>query len=114
MRIIHSLFIIFLFTSGGFAQVSIDITVINRATNQPVSDVLVGIRNQAIGFTQSAFSNSQGKVLFEGLSTSGAYDVFITENVEWKGIIAEKLVLTANKNKKCDASHRSEQYAATG
>ena len=58
------------------AQAGIEITVFDIESNQAVEGVLVFIENSSIGFELSGISDSQGKVRFRGLSTSGNYEVY--------------------------------------
>ena len=70
-----SLFLVFLSVTTVFAQISLEITVLNGTDRSPVPNTLVTLSNADIGFKSQAQSNAQGKVRFTGLSTAGKYTV---------------------------------------
>lgn len=80
-----------------YAQVSLEVTVLNKQTARPVDSVTVKVENAQIGFRTSGITNRQGKTRFSGLSTSGTYKVVIPETKKYKAITANGITLQSNQ-----------------
>src|SRR6056297_363670 len=81
---------------SAFAQSALEITVVDRENGSAISDIELIIQNESIGFTETAVTDSQGKVRFSGLSTTGSYQVTIPESGEYYGIASDPLQLRSN------------------
>lgn len=66
-------FVILLFGGLLQAQTGLEITVLNLSTNQAVTDAVILLENEAIGYAAEARTNAQGKVTFSGLAIVGTY-----------------------------------------
>lgn len=80
-----------------YAQVSLEVTVLDRQSSRPVVSVPVLINNHSIGFHASGITNKQGKARFSGLSTSGAYTVSVPASPHYKGMTATNITLQSNQ-----------------
>lgn len=80
-----------------YAQVSMEITVLDRQTSKPAASVAVLVSNPSIGFQTSGITNKQGKVRFSGLSTSGVYNVSVPESPHYRAIIARDITLQSDQ-----------------
>ena len=79
-----------------FAQSALEITVVDRDNGNAIPDIELIAQNEAIGFTETAVTDSQGKVRFSNLSTTGSYRVTIPESGEYYGIASDPLQLRSN------------------
>jgi len=59
---------------------TLEVTLLNSSTAAPVPGVAVRLRNVSIGYEAIETSNAQGKVRFNGLNTSGVYEVSVDES----------------------------------
>lgn len=59
---------------------TLEVTLLNSSTTAPVAGIPVRLRNASIGYEAVDTSNAQGKVRFNGLNTSGTYEVSVAEN----------------------------------
>ena len=87
-----------LFASTAFAQVDLEVSVVNYRDNTPLSKKTVLLTNQAIGYSMEKQTNEQGKVQFTGLSLSGSYDVSVSDNADFYEMKKTNIVLRSNTN----------------
>lgn len=92
-------FVGLLFAISAFGQVSLEVSVVNKKSAQGVSDIDVTLENKSIGFQGTEITNRQGKALFRGLSTSGAYYATIVENENYYSLEAANIVFRSNNKK---------------
>ena len=64
--------------SGVMAQATLDITLLQYTDQEPAPFQPVTLTNEDIGFESIRTTNDQGKVRFDGLSTSGQYQINVT------------------------------------
>jgi len=88
-----------LFAISVSAQSSLEVSVINKKSGQPVSGTTIILQNNSIGFQTTQQTNSQGKVLFSGLSTSGAYQAIAVESDDFYSLTASGLDFRSNNQK---------------
>src|SRR6056297_1976625 len=81
---------------SAFAQSALEITVVDRENGSAIPDIELIVQNESIGFTETAVTDSQGKVRFSNLSTTGSYRVTIPESGEYYGISSDPLQLRSN------------------
>lgn len=79
-----------------FAQSGLEITVVDRETGQPLTDVGLIVSNTDIGFTETGKTDDQGKVRLTNLSTTGEYAVNIPESNRFYGLSSDPLQLRSN------------------
>ena len=91
--------IAFLPATGAFAQASLEATVFNLITNQPLVGVVVHLENQDIGYAEAKTSNAQGKVFFAGLTTAGVYETFVRQSTEYNEARAGDIRLRSNEKR---------------
>jgi outer membrane receptor protein involved in Fe transport len=89
----------FAFAVSAYGQQSLEISVINKSTGSAAADLEVTLSNENIGYRRAASTNSQGKVAFRGLSTSGSYTVSSPENETYYSFEAQEISLRANGSK---------------
>lgn len=87
---------LFLFTGTLLAQSGLEITVVDRDTGDPISEIDVQVINNSIGFETSGTTSKQGKVRFTNLSTTGSYIVLIEENETWLTLSSSPVRLRSN------------------
>ena len=61
-------------------QASLEVHAFDVEAKAPVSDVNVHLANDGIGFESTQVTDDQGIAQWGGLSTSGAYTVFVEES----------------------------------
>ncbi|MDX1909642.1 MAG: TonB-dependent receptor [Bacteroidia bacterium] len=57
------------------AQSGLEVRLTDFTTRQPVTGQLIRLANPELGYTTTATTNAQGKVIFSGLSAAGTYSV---------------------------------------
>jgi len=80
------------------AQVNLEASVVDSRTTEPVENITLVLINEDIGFNQTKQTNSQGKITFTGLSTSGQYQVLFNGNDTYRAIASDKITLRSNGN----------------
>jgi outer membrane receptor for ferrienterochelin and colicin len=98
MRFKLTLLSLFVSIAHIFAQVDLDVNVYEARSNAVKSGVQVMLSNAAIGFKAEKTTDAQGKVVFYGLSTSGAYQVDIAETPEYYSAEKTEISLRSNTN----------------
>ncbi|TNE54276.1 MAG: TonB-dependent receptor [Bacteroidetes bacterium] len=89
-------FVIFLFFSAPlFAQNDLDVSVRNFSTQAPLPGIVVRVQNTGIGYWAEKTTNSQGRVVFYGLSPAGTYEVIALETPEFYEVRKSEVVLQA-------------------
>lgn len=88
-----------LFSVSAVAQVTMEVTAVDKRTSDPIQEVIINVTNTSIGYSNQKLTNEQGKAFFNGLPTSGSYKVFISESPEYYGIVADDIVLKSNKTR---------------
>jgi|AntRauTorcE11897_2_1112592.scaffolds.fasta_scaffold05021_1 outer membrane receptor for ferrienterochelin and colicin len=78
------------------AQSGLEITVVDRNNGEALPGIELFVQNDAIGFTEAATTDRQGKVRFSNLSTTGSYRVSIPESSEFYGLSSDPLQLRSN------------------
>ena len=78
------------------AQGSLEVTLRNAATDQPVVGAEVRLDNPAIGFTAAAATNGQGRVRFPSLSTAGEYTLTVAQSADFEAGKAGGISLRTN------------------
>ncbi len=99
MKNLFLTFIGLLVTISASAQSSLETSVINKKSGQPVSGISIILQNSSIGFQSTQQTNSQGKVFFSGLSTSGSYQATAVENDDYYSLTASELDFRSNNQK---------------
>lgn len=79
-----------------WAQASLEITLLD-SLNNAVSTQPVLITNQQIGYSVQRTSNMQGKILLDGLATSGVYRVAVQDGSFYKARVLDNIALISNK-----------------
>ncbi|HEY7162770.1 MAG TPA: TonB-dependent receptor, partial [Acidobacteriota bacterium] len=108
-----------LFVQAVFAQEQLEVTVSDLSNQEPIAGVTVHLDNNSIGYQSQKATNSQGKVQFSGLSTSGSYTVSVPESDQYYEARAENILLRSNKNSSVNLSlpqkeNRSEEVTVEG
>ena len=96
MKLTLQLFCLLLLPASSFAQAGLEVTVFDVASNSVLDGITVFVSNEAIGFETNTVTNAQGKARFAGLSTSGAYEVFIRATDDYHEARASDVVLRTN------------------
>lgn len=84
--------------SCAFAQSSLEITLMD-SVNNPVTGQVMKIINSEIGYEKEAVTDDAGKVQLSGLSTSGKYDIAITEGGFYQPKTLRNISLISEKTK---------------
>ena len=79
-----------------YAQSGLEVTVFDLESSEPVEGIIVFVSNESIGFEVSSPTNSQGKVRFRGLSTSGEYEVYTLGTANFHEARASEVRLRSN------------------
>ena len=82
--------------SPAHAQTALEVHAVNVVEKTPVSDVTVHVVNDGIGFSSTQQTNDQGTAQWGGLSTSGAYTVFVEESDQFYEARVSDIELRAN------------------
>ena len=77
-------------------QASLEVHAFNVEAKAPVSDVNVHLANDGIGFESTQVTDDQGIAQWGGLSTSGAYTVFVEESDQFYEARVSGVELRAN------------------
>ncbi|MGD8427070.1 MAG: TonB-dependent receptor [Balneolaceae bacterium] len=88
-----------LLSLSAFAQVNLEVSVINKKNGTPVSDIPITLQNNSIGYLDTKRTNKQGKAFFRGLSTAGSYTVMATASKHFYPLTASDIVLRSNNDK---------------
>ncbi len=78
------------------AQASLEITLTD-SLNNPVIGQIATVANPEIGYQQQAFTNAQGKIQLDGLSTSGRYAVKVEEGSFYRANTINGIALISDK-----------------
>ena len=108
-----------LFAQVAFAQEQLEVTVSNLSNQEPIAGITVRVENTPIGYQSQKETNSQGKVQFSGLSTSGSYTVSVPESDQYFEARAENILLRSNTTSSVNLSiahkeNRSEEVTVEG
>ena len=87
------------FAVSAFGQVSLEISVVNKFTGKAVAGLSVTLQNEDIGYSKILSTNSQGKVFFRGLTTSGSYTAITGDTDAYYPLEAPNIIFRANTNK---------------
>jgi outer membrane receptor protein involved in Fe transport len=99
MKRLLLLLLTFLFAGTAFGQVSLEVSVINQKTAQPVNGLTVTLTNASIGYSQESTTNKQGKIIFRGLSTAGSYTATTANTDSYYSLEAADIQFRSNTNK---------------
>lgn len=88
-----------MFAATAYGQVSLEISVVDKSTGQAVADLNVTLENTAIGYQKTLATNTQGKVTFQGLTTSGSYTAVTNDTDAFYPLEVPNIVFRANTNK---------------
>ena len=77
-------------------QAGLEVHAFNVEAKAPVSDVSVNLENDGIGFESTQVTDDQGIAQWGGLSTSGAYTVFVEESDQFYEARVSGVELRAN------------------
>ncbi len=91
--------LLFLTVVVGRAQISMEVSVIDRMDARPVSGITVQAVNEDIGQRLERETNRRGKVRFTGLSSSGTYRVFTSETDRYASMETDPVNLKSNQTK---------------
>ena len=80
-----------------FAQSEVEVLVMDTVQHTPTGQIAVRLENPAIGFSVTRTTTAQGKIVFSGLSTAGAYRVVTLENMVFSASASEPFQLRANE-----------------
>jgi len=94
-----TLLFFFVFTAKTLAQAGLEVTVIQKENGNPISGLELTVTNKAIGFTENAVTDGQGKAHFTNLATSGRYTVTIPESQQYHSLITDPLQLQSNSTR---------------
>ena len=94
---------------AAWAQVGLEVNVINKRTARPVRNIPVVVVNPSIAFYDTVATDLQGKARFSGLSTSGTYEVKVQENDDYHSITTGDLELRSNKTRSITLLLNSKQ-----
>ena len=98
-KIFTTLYIICLTALSGtaFSQVSLEVSVFDLSNLTPIPNLTVYLENKEIGYTAQKNTTDQGKVQFNGLSTSGTYKVYVKEGEKYFDAKVDGLELRSNQ-----------------
>ena len=98
-KIITSIYILCLMvaSTSAFSQVSLEVSVFDLSNLKPITNFTVYLENKAIGYSSQQNTTNQGKVRFNGLSTSGTYKVFVKGNDQYFDAKLEGVELRSNE-----------------
>lgn len=85
------------FSASG--QATLEVSVTDKQNGQAISDLSIVLENEQIGYQKTKKTNTQGKVFFTGLSTSGSYQATVTENGEYYSLVASDIIFRSNNVK---------------
>ncbi|GAB3818393.1 TonB-dependent receptor [Pontibacter rugosus] len=85
----------FISISAAFAQGAIEVTILNPKL-EPVKDIQVTASNEAIGFSATKTTNSNGIATFSGLNTAGSYTILSSETDSYALTSSEPVTLRSN------------------
>lgn len=93
-----TVFLVFLWVpvASVWAQAGLEVTVYNVELRQPMEGVRVQVVNEHVSLVVEGTTNEQGKVRFAGLTTSGAYEVFVEETEAFHEARASNISLRSN------------------
>jgi outer membrane receptor for ferrienterochelin and colicin len=95
MKLIYTV-LLFISFSTLYAQVDLEVNILGPTDGKPLGNIEVLIENPSIGFTNTAITNSFGKVIFKGLSLSGSYRIFTKETTDYLEAEAKDIELRSN------------------
>jgi len=81
------------------AQSGLEVYALNADTGEPVPNIVVHVENEGIGYADRRSTNEKGKVQWAGLSTSGAYRVFVDGTDRFYAAQARDVTLRSNFTK---------------
>lgn len=97
MRKISLFWLLMGLTSHALAQTAdLDVSVRELTRQQAATGQIVYLENPSIGFSASAQTDANGKVLFRSLSLNGTYRVFTKESDQYAESMADGIILRAN------------------
>jgi len=83
-----------LFSSArGYAQVGLQVTVLDAESREPVPSLRVDLTNLETGTTRSELTNGVGKARFGGLETGGRWQAATESTDRFESVASEPLVL---------------------
>lgn len=88
-----------LLSISAFAQVSLQVSVVDKKSGKPVHGISITLQNRSIGYQKTQLTDKQGKVYFTGLSTSGSYEATATASTKYYPLTANDLVFRAGSDK---------------
>jgi outer membrane receptor for ferrienterochelin and colicin len=80
-------------------QSALEVHAVNVQARTPVEGVTVHVVNDAIGVSLERPTNAQGRVEWRGLSTAGAYDVYVEENDRFYAARVRNVSLRSNASR---------------
>ena len=92
-----SLFL-FLTMASVYAQSSLTVTLLENQSYTALKNHPVIIENQGIGFEEEHTTNEFGKVILNGLSTSGSYKVHVPETENYFASDSDEITLVSTRN----------------
>lgn len=90
--------LLLVFSISVFAQVDLEVIVLDASTNKPISDIEVHLQNPGLGLEDRRITNFKGKAVFSGLPTGSGYFVLVHENADYYDASMEDLILKSNTN----------------
>ncbi len=78
------------------AQSALDVTLLNLNTRAPLVAHTVTLANESIGYQMAGTTDATGRIRFDGLSTAGAYTIFVPETGAFYAQQVSDLTLRAN------------------
>ncbi|MEZ4700987.1 MAG: TonB-dependent receptor [Rhodothermales bacterium] len=81
------------------AQASLEATVFNLKTNQPIEGITIWLENEEIGYSEQKTTNALGKVFFAGLTTAGVYEAFVPQSADYNEARAGQIRLRSNEKR---------------
>ncbi len=81
-----------------FAQVDLDVSVIEYRENTPLSNITVTLTNESIGFSAEKTTDANGRATFIGISLAGMYTVKVAETADFNDVTKSNIVLRSQTN----------------
>jgi len=96
-RVLLLSFITILLSVPAFSQSSLQVTLVESQTYQPVENYSLIVENSDIGYRESFITNENGQVSIHGLSTSGSYLVLVEGTETYFESQSEEVQLKSNR-----------------
>ena len=109
MKQCFSLLVFVIISCASYSQEHLNVNVTALLTFKPVQNSTVYIRNNNIGFFDSAITDKFGKVSFAGLPLNGTYKIYVPETDKFFGDSSVNVELKYNKVRSVSLSLASKK-----